>query len=228
MNRRRLCAAVLGLLILICLGTPSRATEEVDLELVLMVDASGSVDEQEYVLQRLGYIRAFRNPRVIDAIRSGYRGRIAIAYVEWTGPFLQVPIVDWTVLSDEASVLEFAKQLEAKPRELYSGGTAVGSAILYGARSIDANPFTGLRRVIDVSGDGRTTSGVPAALARDQVVAQGFVVNGLPILTDEPGLDKYYSANVIGGPGSFSIPARNFEAFSTAVLTKLILEIAAR
>ncbi len=191
-----------------------------------MVDASGSIDEREYELQRLGYARAFRNPRVVRAIGNGPIGRIAVAYVEWTGPFLQAPIVDWTVLSDPVSVEIFAQKLETEPRRLFSGGTAVGSAILYGADAIDSNAFDGARKVIDVSGDGPTNRGIPAALARDQAVARAITVNGLPILSDYRSLDVYYLDNVIGGPGAFSIPARDFADFNSAILTKLIREIA--
>ena len=204
----------------------AQSLEEVDLELVLMVDASGSVDQQEYALQRIGYFQAFRDPRVIDAIRSGYLGRIAVAYFEWTGPFLQAPIADWTVLSDPDSVEAFAAQLQAAPRILYGGGTSVGGAIQYGADTIDTNRFTAARKVIDVSGDGANTSGPLAKVARDRAVARGFTINGLPILTDEPNLDRFYQDEVIGGPGAFMIPAKDFADFSKAIRTKLIREIA--
>lgn len=202
--------------------------QKVDLELILMVDGSGSIDDDEFILQRLGYAKAFRNPRVAAAIRNGPLRKIAVSYVEWTGPFLQVPIINWTVLHDNASIEAFATQLEVGPRELFSGGTAVGNAILYGAQSIDANAFQGSRRVIDVSGDGPTNRGMPAALARDQVVARGFTINGLPILSNYPGLDMFFLDNVIGGPGAFSIPAKSFKDFNSAILTKLIREIAGR
>jgi hypothetical protein len=203
-----------------------QALEEVDLELVLMVDASGSVDAQEYRLQRVGYIQAFLDRQVMDAIQSGYHRKIAVALFEWTGPFLQVPIADWSVLSDEDSVKAFAKTLQSTPRILYGGGTAVGAAIRYGADSIDTNRFTAARKVIDVSGDGATTSGPLARIARDDAVRRGFTVNGLPILTDEPYLDRYYNDEVIGGPGAFMIAAKNFEDFAKAIRTKLIREIA--
>ena len=207
---------------------PPGPKEEVDLQLILMVDASGSVDAEEYALQRVGYIQAFRDPRVIDAIRSGYTRKIAVAYFEWTGPFLQAPVAEWTVLSDEDSVRAFTAKLQSTPRILYGGGTSVGAAILYGADSIDANRFTATRKVIDVSGDGSNTSGPLPNVTRDRVVARGFTVNGLPILTDEPYLDRYYQDNVVGGPGSFMIPAKDFEDFAKAIRTKLIREIAGR
>ena len=200
---------------------------KVDLELILLVDGSGSVDDEEYRLQRLGYARALRNPRVISAIRNGPLGRIALTYVEWSGPEYKVPIVDWMLLSGKASVLRFAEQLEKKPREVYGGGTALGDAILYGALSIRGNRFEGTRRVIDISGDGPDRDGLPAAYGRDRAVAEGYTVNGLPVLgVDFPGLDLFYLDNVIGGPGAFSIPARSFKDINAAVLTKLIREIA--
>lgn len=216
---------LLGLSLILPLALPAAAQEKVDLELVLMVDGSGSVDDNEFLLQRLGYARALKNPRVLSAIRNGPLGRIALAYVEWSGPELHVPIVDWTVLSDEASVLAFAKRLEDHPRELYGGGTAVGNAILYGARTILNNAFEGTRRVIDISGDGPDKDGLPAVFGRDRAVAAGITVNGLPILDSFYGLDVFYLDNVIGGPGAFSIPARTFKDFNAAVLTKLIREI---
>ena len=120
----------------------------------------------------------------------------------------------------------FVKRLETEPRELFGGGTAVGGAILYGAASIDKSGFTSPRKVIDVSGDGSTNRGITARAARDVVVARGFTVNGLPILNEERDLDKYYEANVIGGPGAFMIAAKSFDDFATAIRAKLIREIA--
>lgn len=208
------------------LPVPVAAQERVDLELILMADGSGSVDDEEFLLQRRGYAQALRNPRVLAAIRNGPLGRIALTYVEWSGHFLKVPIVGWTVLSDAASVVAFARQLEEKPRALDGGGTAVGSAIIYGADSIRKNAFAGTRRVIDLSGDGPDKDGIPAAVGRDEAVAQGITVNGLPILGTFDGLDIFFLDNVIGGPGAFSIPAKSFKDFEAAILTKLIREIA--
>jgi len=210
------------------LAAPVAAQQKVDLELILMVDGSGSVDDDELLLQRLGYAQALRNPRVISAIGSGPLGRIAIAYVEWSGAVLKVPIVPWTVLSDRASIEAVARRLEKEPRVLYGGGTAIGNAILYGARSLDSNAFDGKRWVVDLSGDGPDRDGLPAIFGRDQAVAQGITVNGLPILGEFAGLNIFFLDNVIGGPGAFSIPARTFKDFNSAVLTKLIREIAGR
>ncbi len=207
------------------LPTPAHAQEKVDLELILMVDGSGSVDDDEFILQRLGYAQALRNPRVLSAIRNGPLGRIALAYVEWSGPDLKVPIVPWMVVKDAASIEKVAKLLEKTPRQLFGGGTAIGDAILYGARSIQANAFDGKRRVIDLSGDGPDRNGLPAVFGRDRAVAAGITVNGLPIIGEFGGLDVFFLDNVIGGPGAFSIPAKTFKDVNAAVLTKLIREI---
>ena len=203
-----------------------RAQEKVDLELILMADVSGSVNFEEFRLQRLGYAQALRNPRVVSAIRNGPQGGIALSYVEWSGHFLKSVIVPWTVVRDAADVEKIAQALENQPREIYGGGTAVGSAILYGAQSINSNAFDGTRKVVDLSGDGPDKDGLPASVGRDQAVAQGVTVNGLPILGEFPGLDVFFLDNVIGGPGAFSIPARSFKDFQSAILTKLIREIA--
>jgi hypothetical protein len=204
---------------------PAHAQEKVDLELILMVDGSGSVDDNEFILQRVGYAQALRNPRVLSAIRNGPLGRIALSYVEWSGPELKVPIVPWMVVSDAAAIEKVATLLEKTPRQLYGGGTAVGDAILYGARSIQTNAFAGTRRVIDLSGDGPDRNGLPAIFGRDRAVAAGITVNGLPIMGEFPGLDVFFLDNVIGGPGAFSIPAKSFKDFNAAILTKLIREI---
>ncbi len=221
---RSICAF---LLLIMFLALPAGAQQKVDLELILLADGSGSVDEEEFLLQRHGYARALRHPRVIGAIRNGALGRIALTYVEWSGSFLHVPIVPWSVIRNKADIVAFAKQLEQKPRELNGGGTAVGAAILYGAKSLRDHKFAGARRVIDISGDGADKDGVPAIFGRDQAVAEGLTVNGLPILDSErPYLGMFYMDNVIGGPGAFSITAKGFKDFYRAVLTKLIREIA--
>ena len=202
--------------------------EKVDLELILMVDGSGSIDANEFDLQRQGYIRALNDPRVIDAISVGPNHRIALAYVEWSGPALQAVVAPWSAIATADDMNAFVQKLAETPRLLYGGGTAVGAAIFYGTASLLGNGFDGRRLVIDVSGDGANRNGPPAELGRDQAVAQGMTVNGLPILEDEPGLDQYYERNVIGGPGAFSIPAKGFKDFATAIRMKLIREIAGR
>lgn len=205
--------------------SPARALE-VDVELVLAADASGSIDAAEHALQRQGYAQALRDPRVLNAIRGGSEQAIAITYVEWTGRGLYAPIVPWTVIKDQASAEQVAKQLLLMPRMLFGGGTAVGEAVFYATTLFDNNGFEGARLVIDVSGDGRTSQGRPSALARDFAIKKGITVNGLPILTDEPNLDVFYEQNVIGGPGAFMVPAAGFSDFADAVLHKLIREVA--
>lgn len=211
----------------ILLSSPATAQTKVDLELILLADGSGSVDDVEFSLQRLGTARALRHPRVVRAIQSGFRGQIALAYVEWSGPDLHVPVVPWTLLRTPADVEAFAAKLETHPRELYGGGTAIGDAILHGVESLQGNAFEARRRVIDISGDGPDRNGLPAAVGRDEAVKQGITVNGLPILEGRFGLDEFFRANVIGGRGAFVIPARTFADFETAIRVKLIREIAA-
>lgn len=198
----------------------------VDLALVLAVDASGSVDQVRFELQKQGYAAAFRHPRVLNAIRSGPTQSIAVIMMQWTGPALQVTAVPWTRLSDAASANAFADAIAKSPRALFGGGTSISGAIDTAMALLFDNPYRTERRVIDISGDGANNRGRPAALARDEAVRAGVGINGLPILTLEPDLDKYYEQNVIGGPGAFVIAARSYETFADAILKKLIAEIA--
>jgi hypothetical protein len=206
-------------------ANPAKA-EAVDLRLVLAVDASGSVNQERFEIQKSGYEAAFRNIRVLRAIQSGAHGKIAVTMVHWTGPALQVQVMPWWVIRDEASMANYAEQIAASQRRLFSGGTSISGAIDYGARLIAECPHTGTRSVIDVSGDGGNNRGRSASSARDEAIAAGIVINGLPILELDPSLDEYYLNNVIGGPNSFMVPAQTFEDFADAVLKKLITEIA--
>lgn len=149
------------------------AAEEVDVELVLAADGSGSIDDDELALQRRGYADAIRSPEVLDAIRSGLTGRIAIAYIEWGGPFSQHVIVDWTVVSDEASAAAFAEALVTRPRAA-SGYNSISAAIDFSVNLIETNAHDGMRKVIDVSGDGPNIGGRPVQAARDDAVAKGW------------------------------------------------------
>jgi hypothetical protein len=209
------------------LAQPTEAAGTVDLQLVLAVDVSGSVNEQRFLLQRDGYAAAFRHRQVLDAIRSGSHGAISATMVQWTGPRLQEVAVSWARISDAASAEAFARAIERAPRVLFGGGTSISGAIDYAAAMFAGSPFKGLRQVIDVSGDGINNRGRPTVFARDEAVAAGIVINGLPILAIEPGLDFYYRQSVIGGPGAFVIAAENYETFGEAIRRKLILEIAA-
>ncbi len=206
---------------------PAQAADiPVDIELVLSADVSRSVDDQEFILQRQGYATAFRDKRVVDAIRGGGMRRIAVVFVEWAAASMQQIVIDWTLIDSAESAAAFADKLERMPRAYFmGGGTAVGDALYHAATLFENNGYEAERRVIDLSGDGRTRNGRPAAPARDFVVAQGIVINGLPIL-GEPMLDVFYEREVIGGPGAFSLPAEGFEDFANAVRSKLIREIA--
>jgi Protein of unknown function (DUF1194) len=212
----------------------ARAQTPVDLELVLAVDISGSIDPVEAEIQRRGYIDALTDPRVIGAIRSGILGRIGVTYVEWAGASYQQMVIGWREISDEASAHAFASELAEAPA-LTVSWTSLSGAIDFSARTFDGNGFEGTRRVIDISGDGHNNRGRPVTDARDEAVAAGIVINGLPILNERPNpwggppaydLDRYFAENVIGGPGAFQIPARSFEDFGRAILSKLLLEIA--
>jgi Protein of unknown function (DUF1194) len=225
---RRALAWMLALVLTPALPGTSTAQSSVDLQLVLAVDTSGSVNQYRFDLQKQGYATAFRNPRVLNAIRSGIAGAIAVTVFQWTGPDLQTQVIDWTIVHDAASIEAFAAAIEDTPRQLFSGGTSISGAIDYGTALIakSAARFPGARRVIDVSGDGSNNRGRPAALARDDAIRAGITINGLPILALEPNLDRYYWDNVIGGPGAFMVTAQTFETFGEAVLKKLITEIA--
>ena len=218
--------ASFGVLLMAMLATPAFATMNVDLELVLAADASGSIEDREYALQRMGYAKALSDPRVINAIRGGAEQAIAVTYVEWTGRGMQVTIVPWTIITDQESAERVAQQLLTLPRALFGGGTGVGEAIFFSAGLFDKNDIDSVRQVIDVSGDGPTNQGRQAAAARDYAAQKGITVNGLPILTDYPGLETYYEQNVIGGTGAFMVPAMGFDDFAQAVLHKLIREVA--
>jgi hypothetical protein len=203
------------------------AATEVDLMLVLAVDASGSVSQRRFELQKQGYAAAFRNPRVLKAIQSLMTQSIGVTMLQWTGPRLQVHVVPWTQVKDAASAEDFAGAIERVPRQLFGGGTSISGAIDYSRLILLQSPFTASRRVIDISGDGANNIGRPVQFARDEAVKDGITINGLPILAVEPDLDHYYFENVIGGPGAVMVPAENYESFAEAILKKLIIEIAA-
>lgn len=222
---RRLAAALL--LALACIAHAAAQTA-VDLNLVLAVDVSGSVNAARYELQRQGYAAAFRDPLVVQAIAASTHQAIAVAMVQWTGPTLRVVVVDWTLIRDGASAEALAATFAAMPRQLFGGGTSVSGAIDFAMQLLPKSPYPGERRVIDVSGDGANNRGRPAALARDEAVKAGVVINGLPILGLEPDLDSYYRDNVIGGPGAFVIAAHGYDNFAEAIRNKLVSEIARR
>jgi hypothetical protein len=225
------CAALLAAVA----ATPVPAQEiPVDLELVLAVDISGSVDEVEAVLQREGYIAALRHPQVIEAIEGGMFGRIAVTYVEWAGSHYQRTMLEWTLIDGQQSAYGFADALAETPL-ITEHWTSLSTAIDFAVPLFDDNGFEGFRRVIDISGDGYNNRGRPVEWARDEAVAAGITINGLPIVNDRPNrwggrppvnLDRYYEQHVIGGPGAFIVVAEDYVAFAKAILSKLLLEIA--
>jgi len=213
--------------------TPAAAARPpVDLELVLAIDISGSIDPDEAKLQREGYVDAFADLQVIKAIGSGPYGRIAVAYFEWAGTGWQRPVIDWTAIDGAAAARAFSARLAAAP--VGSGPwTSISGAIDF-AVPLFGTAFAGTRRVIDISGDGPNNMGRLAPLARDDALKKRITINGLPIMNDRydlarppmPNLDLYYQNCVIGGPGAFIVVARSFPAFAEAIRRKLILEIA--
>ena len=228
--RRR--SALVGSMAAMAVATTARAQTQVDLQLVLAVDVSRSIDEVEAELQRRGYIEALTNERVVDAILSGENRRIAVCYTEWAGAHFQTVVIDWTVIDSTGAAQRFAEKLAEAPRTSQSW-TAVGAALAHAGQRFENAPFLAKRRVIDVSGDGRTNDGPPAEIVRDKLVSQGIVINGLPVMMNRSNfgrppdltLDKYYEESVIGGPGSFLVVADNFDHFGRAVRTKLVREI---
>ena len=212
------------------------SAEPVDLELVLAVDVSGSVDRFEARLQRDGYVTAFADPVVIRAIQSGPLGRIAVTYFEWAGFGHTIATVPWTLIASEKDAQAFAGALNERP--IVRGRfTSISGAIGFATALLDRSGFEGTRRVIDISGDGPNNIGPLVTLARDRAAGEAITVNGLPIVNDRPqpfglpqipDLDLYFEACVIGGPGAFIVVAESFEDFGSAIRRKLILEIAGR
>jgi hypothetical protein len=215
----------IGFLLSLLVATPLQA-QEVDLELVLLADASGSITQAEIDFQREGYAAAITHPDVLAAIRSNLTGTIAVTYVEWAAN--QVVVVDWTVVDGQLTAEAFALALLEPPR-LATGRNAIGDALLEGGRLIEENRINGLRKVIDFSGDSLGNfSGAGIAEARASVLAAGITINGLPILDEGEGdpLAEIYRDQLIGGPGAFVIATDRTDGFVEAVRRKLILEIA--
>jgi len=207
------------------------AETEVDLELVLAVDVSRSMDIDELNVQREGYVAAFRHPDVISAIQSGPLGRIAVTYVEWAGPLNQTAVIPWTLIDSVDGAKTFGTLLSATARSQYMW-TSISAGMLYAAGMFSNNGFTSARQVIDISGDGPNNRGSPVEPVRASVTASGITINGLPLVVKRsgrgyiPNLDVYYEDCVIGGPGAFLIPVHDMTQFGLAVRRKLLLEIA--
>ncbi len=213
--------------------TAQQAAWDVDLELVLLADATGSIDNDEIMFQRLGYADAITDPLVLDAIVGGIYSRIAVAYVEWGDEFSQDVVVDWVIVDGPDSAAAFAERLMAPPRRAF-GRNAIGAALLKGRDMIHSNAHQGLRNVIDLSADtANNWNGPGIADAREVVLADGIVINGLAVLcrycSGQPisyDLEAAFADRIIGGPGSFVVTADSRETFAGSVRRKLILEIA--
>jgi hypothetical protein len=225
---------VLHSLLALGLMTATVRAEPVDLELVFAADGSGSIDDDELRLQRQGWADALISKDVLDGIKDGPLGAIAVAFMEWGGPSSQVLIVDWHVIRDAASAKVFADKLVSAPRGAY-GYNSISNAIDFSVRLVETNVHEGTRRVIDVSGDGPNMNGRSLEAARGDALAKGFTINALAIRrpgSGRPGgpggmpLEDYYGQNVIGGPGSFVEIADEKRPFAVAARRKLLTEIA--
>jgi hypothetical protein len=215
-----LCAPVL------LAQNPAAAQTAVDVELVIAVDSSASIDEREFALQLAG-IAAFRDPEVVAAIGSGPRNRVAVMAIFWAESGYPSDATPWHVLADAADAEGFARIMERWPRRI-EGGTGIGTAVLNSVKQLEDNAIQGKRRIIDISGDGRETAMreffITSPQARAMAISRDITVNGLAILNDEPDLDSYYHEEVTGGPGSFVMVAREIEDFAEAMRRKLVRE----
>jgi hypothetical protein len=206
---------------------------EVDVELVLAVDISYSMDIEEQRLQREGYIKALTSPEVLQAIRNGPNGRIAAAYIEWAGSNTQRTVVSWQVIDGPETADAFVAKLAAAPISRWYR-TSISGAILYGQEMFEGNGYHAPRRVLDISGDGPNNHGILVEDARDRALKAGIVINGLPIMInngrrsvfDLDDLDEYYEDCVIGGPGAFMIKITERDQFVSATRQKILREIA--
>lgn len=220
--------------LLVCFGllggsTPARLSPAiVDLELVLAVDVSYSMENDEQRIQRQGYVNALLQPELVNAIQSGPVGRIAVTYVEWGGSAVQ--IVPWTLIDGRDAAAQFADTLQRQPLRRISF-TSISNTLAFSRRLFRENAFHGMRRVVDISGDGPNNAGVPSPVARNSTITQGIVIDGLPIMLARqdsasiPDLDAYYENCVIGGEGAFLLKVSELGEFADTILRKLIVEI---
>jgi hypothetical protein len=220
------------------IGPQLAAKEEhpsVDVELVLAVDVSYSMDVDELAIQREGYAQALTSREFLQALKAGPNGRITVTYFEWAASTDQKLIIPWRVIDGPESADAVAAEILKTPIRRASR-TSISGAIQFAMPLFDANPHRGLRRVIDISGDGPNNNGSPVTIARDEALSKGIIINGLPIMMKEPsystmdidGLDTYYEDCVIGGPGSFVVTIKERDKFKEAIRTKLLLEVAGR
>lgn len=210
-------------------------SERVDIELVLAVDVSFSMDPDELALQREGYAQAITSPEFLQALKTGPVGRIAVTYFEWAASSDQKIIIPWRVIDGPEAAESVAAEILHAPLRRASR-TSISGAINFAMPLFESNSYRGLRRVIDISGDGPNNDGEPITIARDAALAKGVIINGLPIMIRQSGsatmdienLDYYYEDCVIGGPGAFVIPIKSRDVFRQAIRNKLVLEVAGR
>jgi hypothetical protein len=219
----RTCIIGTCLLALVLVATPAQATS-VDLELLLLVDVSGSVDANEYALQKTGYVNAFNDADVHARIAATTNG-IAVAYAEWSGDAEQSVRVNWAHLTDAASAMAFASAISSATRMSPFNLTAPGSAINWGVPLFDNNGFEGGPLVIDISGDGSENDGDDTQEAAETAFSDGVRINGLPILTDDANLDTWYQTNIVTPGGGFLVVANSFDDFEAAIKRKIVTEI---
>jgi hypothetical protein len=211
------------------------ATPSVDIELILAVDVSYSMDMDELAIQREGYAQAIISKEFLQALKSGPTGKIAVTYFEWAASSDQKIIIPWRVIDGPETADAVANEIMKTPIRRASR-TSISGAINFAMPLFDENPHRGLRRVIDISGDGPNNNGAPVTIARDAALEKGIVINGLPIMVKEPSystmdidnLDYYYEDCVVGGPGSFVITIKDRDKFKEAIRTKLLMEVAGR
>lgn len=232
----RSLACLLFALLLLPLPAAAQDKKDVDLALAMAIDISGSIDPDEAKLQREGYVMAFRDPVIVQAILGGPNGRIAVAYYEWSDSWMQKLLIDWTLLDSEAAIAAFANRLADLPISI-ARRTSISGAIRYSIPLFGRSPYEPARKVLDISGDGSNNDGGLVTDMRYEALKDRIVINGLPIMNDRPNpfgfpneadLDKYYLHCVTGGPRSFVEVARNFEDFPRAVRKKLLQEVADR
>ena len=205
-----------------------RAQTKVDLELLLAVDVSASVDEGEYRLQAQGLAAAFRDPSLREAIRRAAPNGVAVAVIQWAGGRAPVLAIDWSHLSGERSLDTLAARLEGMERLFVGSDTWLGQAVEFGVRQLLGNNFAARRQVIDLSGDGGSEAIGLTRRARDTAVAAGVTINGLAIESEDPGLFRFFQENLIGGPGAFAVRAGGYNDFADVMLRKLLREIGER
>src|SRR5713226_718073 len=211
------------------------AASSVDVELILAVDVSYSMDMDELAIQREGYAQAIISKEFLQALKTGPNGKVAVTYFEWAASNDQKIIIPWRVIDGPETADAVANEIMKTPIRRASR-TSISGAINFAMPLFDENPYRGLRRVIDISGDGPNNNGSPVTVARDAALEKGITINGLPIMVKEPSystmdidnLDFYYEDCVIGGPGSFVVAIKDRDKFKEAIRSKLILEVAGR